>query len=452
MRSRVLALDGERDVLDTLVGVLESSGFDVETAADGAGGFQKILDRKFDVIIADLAILEVKDFEFLKGVVTVSPSTGIFALVTREKVHQAVKVLRHGVFDYLIKPVGFDEILLRLKRLREYTQLTAETRRLRKEVHREYGFGNIVGASESMGKTLQTVRQVTPTSDPVLLTGRSGSGKELFARVIHFNGPRSDKPFIVVNCSAFVESLFESALFGHTDGSFARTLPETEGLFEAAEGGTLFLDEVSEVPLHLQARLFHAMEGKESAPDRSTVPKCTDVRLIAATNKDLRSAVESGLFQEGLYRRLIANEIRLPSLSERIEDIPALAEHFVEKYRRVLKKSVKGITPEALRILQAYPWRGEVRELENAIERALIFCEGEFIDAPDLPADIRVGAKEEPEFRGSTLKEVIREFEKRYITEQLILHRGSREETARTLKIGLSSLYRKIDELGIVDS
>ncbi|HEY4644060.1 MAG TPA: sigma 54-interacting transcriptional regulator, partial [Bacteroidota bacterium] len=330
MRSRVLALDGERDVLALLVQFLESSGFDVETAADGAGGFQKILDRKFDVIVADLAILEVKDFEFLKGVVTVSPSTGIIALVTREKVHQALKVLRHGVFDYLIKPVGFDEILLRLKRLREYTQLTAETRRLRKEVHREYGFENIVGGSESMGKTLQTVRQVTSTSDPVLLTGRSGTGKELVARVIHFNGPRRDKPFIVVNCCAFVESLFESALFGHTDGSFAQTLPETEGLFEAAEGGTLFLDEVSEVPLHLQARLFHAMEGKESAPDR--LAKCTDVRLIAATNKDLRSAVESGLFQEGLYRRLIANEIRLPSLSERIEDIPALADHFVEKY------------------------------------------------------------------------------------------------------------------------
>lgn len=452
MKSRVLVVDDEKEIRDSLSLILGEAGYEVDTASDGAEGFRKILERNFDVLITDLEMPEMKGLEWIEKVVSTSPMTAIIIITAYGSIETAVQALRHGAYDYLIKPFQLDEALMRLKRLRDHKQLMMETQLLRQEVHREYDFENIVGKSPAMEQVFQMIRQVAPTNSAVLITGRSGTGKELVARAIHFNSPRSEKPFVAVNCNAIVENLFDSALFGHKRGAFASANLDNDGLFRTAEGGTLFLYEVSEVPLHLQVKLLRAIECQEITPVGSSLPFCADVRVIAATNRDLRTAVERGTFREDLFYRLNSVEIRLPSLMERPDDIPILAQHFVEKYRKVLKKPIKGITHEANRILRTYKWKGEVRELENAVERALILCDGEYIDVSDLPADIRVSVREEPASNGSTLKDVIRQFEKRYITEQLILHRGSREETARTLKIGLSSLYRKIDELGIVDS
>lgn len=445
-------MDDEKEICESLSSVLRSGGYEVDTACDGAAGYQKVLEQNFDVLITDLEMPELKGLELVEKVASVSPSTTIIIMTAYASIEMAVEALRHGAYDYIIKPFEFDEVLIRLKRLRDHKQLMLETQLLRREVHREYDFENIVGKSQAMERVFQTIRQVAPTDSAVLITGKSGTGKELVARAIHFNSPRSERPFIAINCSAIVENLFESALFGHKRGAFAGATLENDGYFKAGEGGTLFLDEVSEVPIHLQAKLLRAIEFQEITPVGLSLPFSANVRIIAATNRDLRAAVESGTVREDLFNRLNVVEIRLPSLVERVDDIPILAQHFAKKYRTALKKPVKGITPGAIRILRTYKWRGEVRELENAVERAVIFSEGEYIDVCDLPADIRVSVREDRAIRGSTLKDVIREFERRYITEQLILHHGSREETARTLKIGLSSLYRKIDELGIMDS
>ncbi|MFQ5798280.1 MAG: sigma-54-dependent transcriptional regulator [Bacteroidota bacterium] len=452
MKSRILIVDDEKEIRESLSSVLRAGGYEVDTAPNGAEGFQKVLERNFDVLVTDLDIPEMKDLELVDKVASVSPCTTIMIITPYASIETAVEALRHGAYDYLIKPFEFDEVLMRLKRLREHKQLMMETQLLRQEVHREYDFEHIVGKSHAIEQVFQMIRQVAPTDSTVLITGKSGTGKELVARAIHFNSPRSQRPFIAVNCSAIVENLFESALFGHKRGPFTGATLDNEGLFKAAEGGSLFLDEVSEVPLHLQAKLLRAIECQEITPVGLSLPFCANVRIIAATSGDLRAHVERGTFREDLLHRLDVVEIRLPSLADRVDDIPLIAQHFVEKYRKIIKKPVKAISTEAIRILRNYQWKGEVRELENVVERAMIFSEGEYIDPCDLPADIQVSARQESAFRGSTLKDVIREFEKRYITEQLILHRGRREETARTLKIGLSSLYRKIDDLGIVDS
>ena len=301
-----------------------------------------------------------------------------------------------------------------------------------------------------MARVFDTIKKVASTDGTVLIYGKSGTGKELVARAIHFNSKRSARPFIPVNCGAIVENLFESELFGHKRGSFTGATTDRDGFFKAADGGSIFLDEVSEIPLHLQVKLLRAIELKEITPVGTSIAQTIDVRIIASTNKNLEKEVEAGRYREDLFYRLNIVEINLPPLAERGDDIPLLVQHFVAKYAREMNKDVRGVDNEVMKCLLAHSWKGEIRELENIIERAVIFAEGNLVTKSELPGffEQRQDALYPFDARRS-MKEAVDEFERQYITHVLRTNAFNKEATAKALKISLSSLYRKIEELAI---
>ncbi|MCZ6622990.1 MAG: sigma 54-interacting transcriptional regulator [Deltaproteobacteria bacterium] len=309
-------------------------------------------------------------------------------------------------------------------------------------------FRNIIGKSKALQDVLEVVKKVAPTQATVLITGESGSGKEVIAHAIHAQSDRKDKLFLPVNCGALPETLLESLLFGHMRGSFTGAFANQEGLFEKARGGTIFLDEIGEIPHHLQVKLLRALEGKEILPIGSTTPRRIDVRILAATNRDLLKEVEQGRFRDDLYFRLNVLEIHIPPLRERPEDIPLLIEHLIQKHNPELNKNFKGAERDVVRTLMSFPWKGNVRELDNVIEHTMILADGEWITLKDLPRSIMEGKEVIPPFT-SDLKEALRQFEKQHILRILEETGQDRKEAACLLDISLSSLYRKIEELGI---
>ncbi|HXG52400.1 MAG TPA: sigma 54-interacting transcriptional regulator [candidate division Zixibacteria bacterium] len=312
----------------------------------------------------------------------------------------------------------------------------------------EYHFENIIGKSKAIRDVLEMVKKVAHTQATVLITGDSGTGKELIAMAIHAHSDRKDKLFLPVNCGALPETLLESLLFGHVKGSFTGAFANQEGLFERARGGTIFLDEIGEIPQHLQVKLLRALEAKEILPIGSTTPRRIDVRVLAATNKNLKKEVEAGRFREDLYYRLNVMEIHIPSLSERPEDIPLLVDHLIKKHNPELKKNFQGTDEEVLRVLMSLPWKGNVRELDNVIEHTMILAEGDRITVKDLPAAILASSAAHPIFTYN-LKDALRQFERQHIVRVLEQVGQDRREAAKLLDISLSSLYRKIEELGI---
>ncbi|MFQ5904428.1 MAG: sigma-54 interaction domain-containing protein, partial [Candidatus Binatia bacterium] len=313
---------------------------------------------------------------------------------------------------------------------------------------RDYDFGEIIGKSKALRDILEVVKKVAPTQATVLITGESGSGKELIAHAIHAHSDRKDKLFLPVNCGALPETLLESLLFGHMKGSFTGAFANQEGLFERARGGTIFLDEIGEIPQHLQVKLLRALEAKEILPIGSTSPHRVDVRVLAATNRDLQNEVEQGRFRDDLYFRLNIMEIHIPSLRERPEDIPLLVEHLIQKHNPELKKNFKGAEGTVIRTLMSLPWKGNVRELDNVLEHTMILADGEWITLKDLPPSVLGGKEAVPPFT-QNLKEALKQFEKQHILRVLDQVGQDRKEAARLLDISLSSLYRKIEEFGI---
>jgi transcriptional regulator with PAS, ATPase and Fis domain len=301
-----------------------------------------------------------------------------------------------------------------------------------------------------MKKVFATIERVSHSDGTVLITGKSGTGKELVARAIHHNSVRKQNRFVPVNCGAIPDNLFESELFGHKKGAFTDAVSDKDGMFKTANGGSLFLDEVSETPLHLQVKLLRAIEQKEITPVGGTTPLKIDVRIIAATNQNLAERVEQGKFRDDLYYRLNVIEINLPSLSERREDVPLLVQHFVEKFRSEMGKAIKGVDNKVMHILMNRTWKGEVRELQNVIERAMIFCDGDYITMKELPENLRseLGEDVVPE-EGTGLKDAVRRFEKSHILELLTKFDYDKEKTASALDISVSTLYRKMTELGV---
>jgi two-component system response regulator PilR (NtrC family) len=450
MAESILIVDDEEIIRDSLSFVLKKEGFRVHEAADGKAALELMMKESFDVILTDLEMPEMKGIELLEQASAVAPESMVMIITAYGSIDTAIEALRKGAVDYILKPVEFDELLLKLRRLIGDRRIATENKFLRRELHHQYDFSNLVGKSNPMKKVFDTIARVAGTEGTVLVTGKSGTGKELVARAIHTNSRRKEGLFLAINCGAVPENLFESELFGHKRGSFTGASMDRVGFFKAADGGTLFLDEVSEIPLHLQVKLLRALESREIRPVGTSASIPVDVRIVASTNRNLQREVEAGRYREDLYYRLNVIEIALPSLTERREDIPLLVEHFVNKYSREMTKKVRGVDNTVMKLLVSHPWKGEVRELENLIERAVIFAEGELITRADLPTSF-----EHQEFntflldQTKTLKEAVRDFEFQYITRVLKANENNKEKAAQTLQISLSSLYRKLEELQI---
>jgi DNA-binding NtrC family response regulator len=389
---------------------------------------------------------ELDGVTLLQKVKEQAPDTFVILVTSYGSTETAIDAMRLGAIDYILKPIDFDELIMRIKNIDLHKELLREVRFLRQQISAQYNYEHIIGESIAMKRMYKLIDKVAPSTSTVLVAGRSGTGKELVARAIHARSERAHRPFVAINCGAIPDTLFESELFGYKKGAFTGASKDKDGVFKAAAGGSLFLDEVGEIPLQVQVKLLRVIEMREIKPLGSNTIIPVNVRLIAATNRDLVKEVEKGTFREDLYYRLNIIEIYLPALSERKDDIPLLVTHFVNKYNNELKRRIIGVDNDAMKSLVNYNWKGEVRELENIIERAVLLSDGDMISLEDLP-------ERTTESSGSgypdSLKEASRSFERKHILHMLEKCEGDKAKAADMLGIGLSSLYRKIDDLEI---
>ena len=376
---RILVVDDEMVVCESCQRILEEEGYEIETALSGMEAFEKMKENPFDIVITDLKMPGIDGMEVLRTLRRDYPDVIVIMITGFSTVETAVEAMKLGAFDYIPKPFTPDEVSVVVKKAAEKRSLLLENLYLRQELQEKYGFGNIVGKSKKMQEIYHIITKVAPTDSTVLIYGQSGTGKELIARAIHFNSPRRDKQFVPVDCAVLSENLLESELFGHIRGSFTGAVTTKPGLFEVADGGTVFLDEVGNISLSIQAKLLRVLQEREFTPVGGTKSKKVDIRLIAATNKDLEKMIKEETFREDLYYRLNIVPIRLPTLKERQEDIPLLAGHFLKKYSEEMGKTIKGFTSEAMEKLIKHPWPGNVRELENLVERSVVMCEEDMI-------------------------------------------------------------------------
>ena len=449
MPQKILVVDDEDIIRESLSFILKKEGYAVEEAENGKAAYNKLLEQPFELVITDIEMPQMKGTQLIEEIKKLNIQTSIIVITAFGSLDTAITALRNGAADYILKPVEFDELLIKVKRLFEVKTLLLENRILKKEIQRNYDFEDIVGRSPSIRKVYEMIQTVAETDSSVLITGKSGTGKELVARSLHFKSKRQGKPFVAVNCGAIAENLIESELFGHKKGAFTGAISDKEGLIKAADGGTLFLDEISELPLPLQVKFLRAIQEREVTPVGSTIALPVNVRIIASTNRELKDEIKSGRFREDLYYRLNVIEIPLPSLKEREEDIPLLADHFLNKYRTEMNKNIKGIDNEVIRALISYEWKGEVRELENVMERAVIFCKNDFITLKDLPETFSQASSSVDFSKLGSLEVAIRRFEKEYILKALESNNNDKEKTSELLQVGLSTLYRKLKELDI---
>jgi len=449
MAHKILVVDDEEIIRDSLFYILEKEGYEVDKAENGKTAYDKMIANHFDLVITDIEMPVMRGTELLEKIKTLNVQTSVIVITAFGSLETAITALRNGASDYILKPVEFDELLIKTKRLFEVRDLLLENRVLREEIHRKYDFENIVGKANSIKKVYEMIEAVAETDSTVLISGNSGTGKELVARALHYKSHRKNKPFVAVNCGAISENLIESELFGHKKGAFTGAISDKEGYMKAANGGTLFLDEISEMPPQLQVKLLRAIQEEEYTPVGTTVSLSVNTRFIATTNRNLEEEVKNGRFREDLFYRINVVDIHLPSLKEREEDIPLLADHFLNKYRKELNKNIKGIDNEAMRAILSHEWKGEVRELENIIERAVIFCKGDMITLQELPVTFKPKMDElDFSFNGS-LDDSVRKFERDFILRALENNENNKEKTADALRVGLSTLYRKLKELDI---
>jgi two-component system response regulator PilR (NtrC family) len=444
----ILVADDEPGVRESLAEILRDAGYAVVTATDGAAALRALEEQELAVVVTDIRMPGADGLAVLKRARELSPQTVVIVMTAHGSIETAVEALRAGAADYVLKPVLFDDLLAKVERILEHRQLVWQTQMLRRELERHVDF-DLVGKSAAMQEVQKLIAKVAPTSSTVLISGESGTGKEVVARAIHLASPLRNKIFLPVNCAAIPESLLESQLFGHLRGSFTGAIANQEGLFARARGGTIFLDEIGDMPLGLQSKLLRVVESREILPVGATSPVKVDVRLIAATNRDLAKMAEEGTFREDLYYRLNVVNIHLPPLRDRREDIPGLIEFLIDRHRRELKRPFRGVDNSALKVLMSQQWKGNVRELDNVIEHAMIVGEGEWITLADLPRALRDKGDALAEVVGDDLREALRAYEKIHI--ESVLRRTGNEKRVAAEKLGLSlsSLYRKIEELDI---
>jgi DNA-binding NtrC family response regulator len=440
----ILIVEDEELLRNILRQILEDGGFSVATASSAEAALEIFTTEDIALTLTDIRMAGMDGLELLDQLKAVDSEALVIVMTAYSSVDSAIAALRKGAYDYVTKPFVNEDLLQRVRNALRQRELFRENRALRRELDQRYSFSEIIGTSEALQKVFRLVEKVAATNANILIQGESGTGKELVARAIHYHSPRSDKPFLAVNCGALPESLLESELFGHTKGAFTGAVGAKPGLFRSAEGGTVFLDEIGEVTPALQVRLLRALQEHEVTPIGSSLAVKFDARIIAATNRDLENEVKEGRFREDLYYRLNVIEIGLPPLRDRREDIPLLAKHFASKVAREQKAEEKAISTEAMSALINYPWQGNVRELQNAIERAFILS-GEQIDLSCLPGRIAQNSGSGLPMRDPEgLRPTLEEMERRYINEIMRSVDDDKAQAAHILGIDLSTLYRKL--------
>lgn len=458
----VLVIDDEESIRSSLRLNLQLAGYEVKECAEAEPAFAVLSQEDVDIVLCDLRMPGIDGMSFIERCKSTNPDTAIILMTGYGNHDLAIEAMRRGAYDYISKPFDPQELILALKKVEEREQLKHENEELRSEVEHRYNFGNIIAKSKVMKEVFDKVRRLASFNTTVLITGRSGTGKELLARAIHHNSPRKGKPFIAINCGAIPESLMESELFGHKKGAFTDASRDKKGLFEEADGGTLFLDEIGEMPAHLQVKLLRALQEQQIRRVGDEQSISIDVRVIAATLRDLDKDVQSGRFREDLYYRLNVVSIHLPPLHERLEDIPVLVEHFMSKHNKRLGLSIKEIEPDAMKALMRYEWRGNIRELENCIERSLVMTDGDSIGLEALADNVRA-AFDAPQTNAEgagiellsddnlSIKQHSRTLEVKLIKKALERTKGNRTHAAKLLEISHRALLYKLKEYELTE-
>ncbi|MHC4114159.1 MAG: sigma-54-dependent transcriptional regulator [Planctomycetota bacterium] len=447
MINEILLADDERTFRETFVKVLQEEGMTVTAVDNGSDAIDAIMHQSYAVAILDIQMPGADGIKVLREIMRIRPKMHVIMITAYGTIEMAVEAIKLGACDYVIKPVVFEDILTKIRQHLRYLELQEENQELKRELDGRFDIGQIIGQTEVMQQVFEMIRKVANTKSNVLITGPSGTGKELVAHAIHSLSSQNSKRFVVINCGAIPEGLLESELFGHKKGSFTSAIEDKKGLFEIAHDGTLFLDEIGYMPMSCQVKLLRAVEQRQIMPVGSTEPVDIDLRLIAATNRNLLQEIKKERFREDLYYRLNVVGVHLPSLQERKDDIPILIEHFIKKYNAEMGKHCVGVSDDAMRLLMGCEWKGNIRELENVIERAVIFAESDVIEACDIGL-IGVGAAA-LSGKNENLQDSLRAYEKEQIYRVLNKYDWNKAEAAKALGMGLSSLYRKIDELEI---
>jgi two-component system response regulator AtoC len=452
---RVLIVDDEENFRHMLSVILKKEGYDVEAASNGEEALQKVTLSPYDQVLCDIRMPKMDGLNFLNEAKKAGVDSTIIMMSAYGTVDMAIEAIKLGAYDYISKPFKPDEVILTLKKAEERERLRRENELLRKEVKKEYSFENIISKNKQMQKIFEVITKVAQYKSTILITGESGTGKELVARALHYNTDRAQNPFVAVNCGAIPENLLESELFGHAKGAFTDAIRTKKGLFEEADGGTLFLDEIGELPPQLQVKLLRVLQEGEIRRIGESKPIQVDVRIVAATVKDLVKEVNEGRFRDDLFYRINVLPIHIPPLRERNEDVPLLTAHFIRKYSQAMSKNVVGIDSRALEALMNYKWYGNVRELENTIERAIVLADRENIEMENLPLEIQNFQEEIPleplAEEEYSIKKSSRFLEMNLIKKALKKTKGNHTHAAKLLEISHRALLYKIKEYGIIE-
>ena len=446
MNGSILIVEDQDTARESLCDLLREEGYEVHDARDGSTAIRLVDQLDFDVVLTDLKIPGPDGLAVLQHVREMSPQTFLILMTAHASLDTAIEAMRLGAQDYILKPLIFEDVLRKVRHLINHRKLAWENQILRREINQQFAPEEPLGRSASMQEIFAMIEKVAPTPTTVLLTGESGVGKEVIARAIHRYSTAKDNVFLPVNCSAIPETLLESQLFGYVKGAFTGAVSPQEGLFQRARGGTIFLDEIGEMPLSLQPKLLRVIEEKTVMAVGSTSPVKVDVRIVASTNRDLKQEVDAGRFRGDLYYRLNVFEIHIPPLRKRLEDLPLLVDHLIHRHNVEMKKSYKGVDNATMRILMSLPWKGNIRELDNVLERAMILGDGEWITPGNLPS---LGAPRPEMAQDDNLAKVLEDYERTHIQRTLEKADGDKKQAAEVLGLSLSTLYRKLERLGI---
>ncbi|WP_343697032.1 sigma-54 dependent transcriptional regulator [Flavobacterium sp.] len=446
MTHKILIIDDEEKLRSLLARIIKSEGFEVFEAKDLKSGFKKLEQTEIDVVLCDVKLPDGNGVDFLQNIKSSFPLTEVVLLTAFGNIPDGVQAMKNGAFDYIVKGDDNDKIIPLLYKAVEKVQLQKKVQQLEKRINDKYSFSTIIGKSKGIEQVIDLAQKVAKTDSTVLLTGETGTGKEVFAQAIHENSNRAGKSFVALNCSTFSKEILESELFGHKQGAFTGAVKDKKGFIEEANGGTLFLDEIGEMPIDLQAKLLRVLETSEYIPVGDTTPKKSNFRLIAATNRDLKTESDEHRFRSDLYFRLNIFEIKLPSLRERVKDIPLLANYYVKQFSEKTNKKALQIADDFLQKLENYSWPGNIRELKNVIERSVILSSGDILTADVLPYEMQHQSENNSKPMSAFSMQSI---EKLHIQKVLNYTKGNKAETARLLEIGIATLYRKLEEYRI---